>query len=313
MSTLALLTLALLLDRLLGEPRQWHPLIGFGYLARRIEHFFIGSQSDAHPHPQPQRWGGVVALGILIIPVIGVTTVAIQLPYVGVITELLLLYLALGGRSLGEHAAFVYQALLTKDILLARDRTGMIVSRDTEQMDEQAVVKATIESVLENGCDAVFGVLFWFLVAGAPGVVFYRLVNTLDAMWGYKSPRYLYFGWAAARLDDLLNLVPARLTALTYASVGKFRNALACWGQQGDSWESPNAGPVMAAGAGALMIQLGGIARYRGEIHQRPILGAGRHPEIYDINRALELIRHGITLWLIILALAFVLGAWMHV
>jgi adenosylcobinamide-phosphate synthase len=152
--------------------------------------------------------------------------------------------------------------------------------------------------VLENGNDAVFGALFWFALAGAPGVVAYRLANTLDAMWGYRTARYLRFGWAAARLDDLLNYVPARLTALTYAAAGRFERALACWRAQAGAWESFNAGPVMAAGAGALGVRLGGAAVYHGAPKERPPLGEGDAPGARDIRRALALVRRGVWLWL---------------
>ena len=169
--------------------------------------------------------------------------------------------------------------------------------------------RATVESVLENGNDAVFGALFWFVVAGAAGVLTYRLVNTLDAMWGYKTPRYLSFGWAAARLDDGLNFVPARLTALSYALLGRTRSALACWRAQAPAWDSPNAGPVMASGAGALGVRLGGAAIYHGHMETRPALGQGAAPQGGDIARALRLVRHGVLLWLAVLA-AVALLAW---
>ena len=152
---------------------------------------------------------------------------------------------------------------------------------------------------MENGCDAVFGALFWFVLAWGSGVVLYRLANTLDAMWGYKTPRYRDFGWAAARLDDLLNWVPARLTALSYVAVGA-KPALAwrCWREQAPRWKSPNAGPVMAAGAGALGLALGGQARYHGEWSARPALGEGLAPRAGDIGRAVALLRRALLLWL---------------
>jgi adenosylcobinamide-phosphate synthase len=166
-----------------------------------------------------------------------------------------------------------------------------------------------VESVLENGNDGVFGALFWFLLAGGAGALAFRLANTLDAMWGYKNARFLHYGWAAARLDDVLDYIPARLTALTYALLGKTRTALRCWRAQAPVWDSPNAGPVMAAGAGTLGIQLGGPACYQGEWHQRPILGEGRPAQPADIERALALVRHGVYLWL---ALALSVGALVH-
>jgi len=139
------------------------------------------------------------------------------------------------------------------------------------------------------------------------------LSNTLDAMWGYRNARYNYFGWAAARLDDVLNFIPARLTALSYALLGHTRSALHCWRQQAAAWESPNAGPVMAAGAGALRVRLGGAAIYHGESEQRPLLGCGMAAGAADIARAVRLVRNTLYAWLIIITLAMLLAAgWQH-
>ena len=213
---------------------------------------------------------------------------------------MVLLTLCLGHRSLFDHARPILHAMQQGDIKHARTLTSRIVSRDKDHID---VNKATIESVLENGNDAVFGTLFWFVIGGAAGAVAYRLVNTLDAMWGYRTPRFFYFGKTAARLDDVLNFVPARLTALSYALLGNTRKALSCWHQQAPLWDSPNAGPVMASGAGALDVQLGGAACYHGEWHQRPMLGTSNIAEANDIVRALRLVSNSVLLWLSVIGI----------
>jgi len=192
----------------------------------------------------------------------------------------------------------VARALEEDDLRAARAGVGRLVSRDTEALDARGVSGATIESVLENGNDALFATLFWFLVAGAPGVVTYRLVNTLDAMWGYRNDRFHSFGWAAARLDDALNLIPARLTALAYALAGRGRDALQCWREQAAGWKSPNAGPVMAAGAGALGVVLGGPARYGGQREWRPRLGMGRMADAAGIRQAVALVDRALAIWM---------------
>ena len=199
------------------------------------------------------------------------------------------LYFAIGHASLRSHAQAVCDALAEGDIGRSRRALSCLVSRNTENLDPQEISAATIESVLENGNDAVFGALFWFVLAGIPGALVYRLINTLDAMWGYKNTRYLYFGRVVAKLDDWINWLPARLTAAAYAILGNTRAAIDCWRTQAAIWKSPNAGSVMATGAGALQLRLGGNARYHNEIQRRPLLGCGSVPDGFDIRRALTL------------------------
>ncbi len=275
---------ALLLDFWLGELRRFHPLVGFGNLAKKTEHWLY---ADSTLH-------GLIAVLLLLVPLIVVMQ---SLPWHWTL-DILLLYFAVGWKSLGVHAKRVQSALIANNLPDARHQVDMLVSRDTTQLEQGDIAKATIESVLKNGNDAVFATIFWFVVAGAPGAIAYRLVNTLDAMWGYRNARYQNFGWAAARLDDALNYIPARLTALSYAVTGQRQSALRCWKTQGASWKSPNAGPVIAAGAGSLGVSLGGTARYHGKLEQRPILGEGRDPDAHDIDRAIVLIQRVIVLWL---------------
>jgi adenosylcobinamide-phosphate synthase len=298
-SAIALL-LACLLDALFGEPRRAHPLVGFGNYAVRLERAL-----NVSVRPQLARARGVVALLLAIAPFVLLALWLGRLPY-GWLVDALLLYLALGARSLGEHARAIAAPLLAGDLFAARAALARIVSRDTSELDASGVAAATLESVLENGNDAIFGTLFWFAILGGPGAVMFRLANTLDAMWGYRTPRFLHFGWAAARFDDALNYVPARLTAVSYAVLGQCRLALTCWRTQAAAWDSPNAGPVMATGAGALGVQLGGAARYHGEWELRPTLGRGARPGASDIARGVSLVRHAQWLWCAVLLVLFV-------
>ena len=294
MSVALLCVAGVALDALLGEPRRWHPLVAFGRMADRIEQRFNSGGRGWRSH-------GVTAWVLAIIPLTILATALSWLPYIGWLVDILALYCALGMRSLGEHVQPVADALRRQDLDEARTRVGYLVSRQTSELDATDVARAATESVLENGSDAVFAAIFWFAVAGAPGVVLYRLSNTLDAMWGYRNERFERFGWAAARIDDVLNYIPARLVALTYAVLGKTRAALRCWRQQAPLWDSPNAGPVMAAGAGALGVALGGPAIYHGELHERPQLGEGLPADADSIGRGWQLVQRGVWLWLLIL------------
>jgi adenosylcobinamide-phosphate synthase len=293
--TLPLLAcIAVALDCIFGEPKRYHPLVGFGYLATKLEK----ALNPQHRQASPKQYSlGVLGLTVLIVPFIGLAYWLCHLPFLGYVTNCALLYFALGHKSLHQHARAVSNALSHHDEAAAILATSYMVSRDSSAIEP---VPATVESVLENGNDGVFGAIFWFFIAGGVGALAFRLINTMDAMWGYKNQRYYYFGWAAARLDDVINYIPARLTALTYALLGNTRTAIHCWKTQAPLWDSPNAGPVMSAGAGAMNVKLGGAARYHGEWHTRPILGTGNPPEISDIERALRLVRHGVYLWLMI-------------
>ena len=300
---LALLLVAgVALDLLLGEARRWHPLVGFGRLAGVLE-------------ARLNRGRGRLARGALawLLAVLPLTVAACWLTaHTSILLHALLLYFALGLRSLREHTMPILQALRAGDLLEARRLTGRIVSRDTRDASASDLAKAGAESLLENGNDAVFGTLFWFAVAGGPGALLFRLANTLDAMWGYRSERFNLFGSVAARSDDVLNLVPARLTALSYvllAPRGGHLRAWRCWRSQAPAWGSPNAGPVMASGAGALGIALGGAARYDGVVEQRPPLGLGRAAAPEDIARAWRLVLGSTLLWLGV-ACMIALAAW---
>jgi len=286
----AMLAAGVVLDLLLGETRRWHPLVGFGRCASLLESWLNRSQ-----------WRlarGVCAWVIAVVPVF---TLAWWLgARGGPLGHVVMLYLSLGLRSLREHTLPIHAALMAGDLSGARRLTARIVSRDTQDADPTALAKAGAESLLENGNDAVFGTLFWFLVAGGAGAVMFRLANTLDAMWGYRSERFNLFGRMAARVDDALNFVPARLTALSYvllAPDGGRMRAWHCWRTQARAWGSPNAGPVMASGAGALGIALGGPASYGGQIEHRPPLGTGRAPAPADILRAWRMVLFSTLLW----------------
>jgi len=298
------LILAVLLDHWLGEPQKYHPLVFFGHLATHAEKKLRNPDHSA----LKQRVMGFIALVLMAVPVTLLIYAISQWPIINTILAPIILYFCIAANSLNHHALLVLQALEKSDLNSAKNAVAMIVSRQTEKMTEDDVRRASIESVLENGADAVFAPIFWFIVAGPAGAILYRLSNTLDAMWGYKNQRFIYFGWAAARFDDLLNWLPARLTAFSYALLGRTKLALQCWKIQAPLLDSPNAGPVMTSGAGALNIQLGGPAWYHGKLKQKVFFGSKRVPDNNDINKANSLITASLVLWLIIVIILELLG-----
>lgn len=294
---------AVLLDVVVGEPKRFHPLVGLGKWIANIERY-LNAKGKKQGNLQ---LNGVVGVLLALLPALFLIVIFyLVVPYSPLMTFFLsgfLLYLCIGLRSLGQHALAVANPLHQGNIAAAREAVGMIVSRESAELDEEGIAKATIESVLENGADAVFSAIFWFWVAGVPGVVIYRVVNTLDAMWGYKNDRFLHFGRFAAKLDDVMNWVPARLTALSYAICGHFKDALYCWREQAKTCQSPNGGAVMTSGAGALGVRLGGDAIYHGRKVVKPAFGLGARANAAYILRANRLLLRSLYLWLAVFGL----------
>lgn len=291
---------ALVLDQLLGEPKRYHPLVAFGRWVKLCENKFYADS----------KMRGVFVLALVLIPVSVLSLLVyllVDFPVLYWAVNALVLYLCIGLRSLEQHGMAVYQPLQQGNIIEARQQVGMIVSRDTQQMDASQISSATVESMLENGHDSVFNIVFWFLLLGLPGAVLMRMVNTLDAMWGYKNTRYLNFGWAAARLDDVMGYIPSRITALSYALIGQSRTAFTSWFSQAALCESPNAGPVMTSGAGALEISLGSSAIYDGKVKHKPQMGLGRAVEPQDIVRAITLLKKSLVFSLLLFTLMVLL------
>lgn len=301
-----LATAGVAVDRWLGEPRGAHPLVAFGNYATRLE-----ARLNTGRRGRPK---GLLAWALAVLPpvLIAAWLVAV-LPFtLACALHVALLWFALGARSLDDHIAPIARALAQRNLAEARVLTARIVSRETAHADEAALSRAAIESALENGNDAIFGALFWFAIAGGPGALAFRLANTLDAMWGYRTPRYLRFGWAAARIDDVLNWIPARLTATGYALLGDTRTAWRCWHEQAPRWDSPNAGSVMASGAGSLNVLLGGPAVYHGVPEHRPTLGAGQPASPAHVLAALQLVQRSVILWLAVLIVLALLSVPFH-
>ena len=297
MLQLLTLPLSLIADRFLGEPKQFHPLVGFGAVVDRIE--------AKLNHGSEKISKGVIAWVIAVMPFVLIVWLMDEI-IGGWWMSILCGYLAIGWQSLRQHGRWIEQALLSGDLKEARHKLSWIVSRDTSQLNSSEISRGGIESLLENGSDAIFAPLFWLAVGGAPAVVLYRLSNTLDAMWGYRNHQFEAFGKFSARMDDALNLIPARLTALSYGICGNFKGAMLSWKAQFGQWYSPNAGVVMAAGAGALNLSLGGDAIYDGKTKNRPALGLGHAPSPEDLTHTLTLIDRSVYLWgAIALILAF--------
>ncbi|WP_372518061.1 cobalamin biosynthesis protein [Solirubrobacter ginsenosidimutans] len=277
----AAVPLGVLADAAFGDPRRGHPVAGFGRLAGAFERVAY----------RPTRLAGAVYAAVLV----GVTAGAAALlerALPKTLVRAVCLWAALGGRSLAREAEAVGGLVERGDLDGARVRIRSLVGRDPEALDATELSRAVIESVAENTVDAVIAPLVWTAVAGAPGVVAYRAVNTLDAMVGNRSDRYARFGTASARADDVMNWPAARLAAaLTVLLSGRPAATWRAWRDDAPKHPSPNAGQIEAAFAGALGLTLGGTLAYRGRVEHRPQLGTGRDPRPADIARAVRLAR----------------------
>ncbi|HEX9356206.1 MAG TPA: cobalamin biosynthesis protein [Streptosporangiaceae bacterium] len=278
------------LDAVLADPRRAHPVAAFGSVAARAE---ARLWSDS-------RTRGAALLTACVIPVatggLAVQRLTRGHPAATVAVTALATWTVLGGTSLGGVALALARALEAGDVDAARRMLPALCGRDPDRLDAAGLARAAVESVAENTSDAVVAPLLWGAVFGVPGLLGYRAVNTLDAMIGHHSPRYERFGWAAARLDDAANLIPARATgllavALAPAVGGRPGQALRTLRRDGARHPSPNAGRCEAAFAGALGVRLGGRNSYQGRAEQRGLLGDGAPPAAPDIARAVRLSR----------------------
>jgi adenosylcobinamide-phosphate synthase len=298
--SLLLLLAALALDMVIGEPRVVfallpHPVVLAG---RAIEWFDRRLNREKRP-PVIRRARGVVTVAALIA---GAAALGLAAAFVlhawrfGWMAEILIVAVLLAQKSLFDHVAAVAQALDAGGLLAGRDAVSRIVGRDPESLDEHGVARAAIESLAENFSDGVVAPAFYYALFGLPGLFVYKTANTLDSMIGHKTPRHLDFGWAAARLDDLLNLAPARLSGVFLALAALVTAdahaapALRTMLRDAKKHRSPNAGWPEAAAAGALGLALAGPRRYHGHIVDDPWLGDGRaRATPADIARALRL------------------------
>ena len=288
--TAAGLALGAIADGLLADPRRRHPVAGFGLVALALERRLWRDDRGAGVAYTGLLTGGAVALGAAL------SRATAGHPVARTAVTAAATWTVLGGTSLGRAAATMHRHLADGDLAAARAALPALAGRDPSALDQAGLARATVESVAENTSDAAVAPLFWGAVAGLPGLLGYRAVNTLDAMVGHRSPRYARFGWASARLDDVANWMPARLTAaLTVACAplagGSASGALRTWWRDGAAHPSPNAGRCEAALAGALGLRLGGRNVYGTRVEDRPVLGDGRPPVPADVGRAVRLSR----------------------
>lgn len=282
------LVVGLTADALLTDPQRFHPVAGFGSLAQMAERRLYRSR----------RASGVLYLLALLVPVCVAAGAAERRlgSWQRAACTALFAWTVIGAGSLHRRAEEIQQALQEGDLARARRLLPTLVGRDPDRLDAPGITRAVIESVAENCSDAAVAPLLWGAVVGAPGLLGYRVVNTLDAMVGHPTPALARFGWASARADDLANLIPARLTAtlatLAAPLFGSHPSApWRAWRRDGSRHPSPNAGPCEAAFAGTLGVRLGGKTFYFDAVSDRPVLGTGRLAQPGDIARAVRLSR----------------------
>ena len=277
MSLAILIPLAFLLDLLFGDP-AWlpHPVRLIGWLAGQAEKLCRALRLNLY-------LAGLITVLLVLTATAGLCFFLLNIsaacsPWLGTALALYILYASIAARDLAGHSMRVSQALHLNNLPLARQRLAMIVGRDTESLDRQGICRATIESVAENIVDGITAPIFWAAIFGPLGAIVYKAINTMDSMFGYKNERYAQFGMVAARLDDLANFIPARLTALLIIGAAfmlKYdgRTAWRIWRRDHNCHKSPNSAHSEAAAAGALGLQLGGPSNYFGKVVEKPTIG----------------------------------------
>src|SRR4051812_15763296 len=286
--TAAGLALGAAADLLLADPRRWHPVAGFGRAAAALERALWRDSRAAGTAYAGLLTGAAAALGVLL------DRATRGRPAVRTLVTAAATWAVLGGTSLGRAGTAMARTLDAADLPAARALLPTLAGRDPSGLDVPELGRATVESLAENTSDAAVAPLVWGAVAGLPGLLGYRAINTLDAMVGHRSTRHERFGWAAARADDVANWLPARLTAaLTVAcapvSGGSAHDSRRIWRRDGAAHPSPNSGRCEAAMAGALGVRLGGRNHYGDRVEDRPFLGDGRSAATADISRAVRL------------------------
>lgn len=286
---------AFCLDLCIGDPR-WlpHPVRGMGRAIGKLEGLLRRSFPAT---PGGERAAGAVLAAALPLGSFGAGWAVLRLcgtvsPWLALLAEIFLCSQCLAARDLKQESMAVYRELMKGDLPAARQAVGRIVGRDTAALTAEGVTKAAVETVAENASDGETAPLFWMAIGGAPLALAYKAVNTMDSMVGYRNERYRYFGTAAARLDDVVNWLPARLSALLMVALAPLagldpEGAWRIWRRDRKKHKSPNSAQTEAAMAGALGVQLAGDAYYFGELHHKPTLGDDSRPvEPEDIRRA---------------------------
>ena len=284
-----------LLDCLLGDPHNpWHPICLIGYLISFLEKKIRKLFSK---QPKGEFYGGLVMVVLVLfistaVPIVLLKAAKWIHPYLALVLEIIMCYQLLAARSLRDESMKVYHALHQHDIVGARKAVSMIVGRDTQRLDAAGIAKAAVETVAENASDGVIAPMIFIAIGGVPLGFFYKAVNTMDSMVGYKNEKYLYFGRAAAKLDDVMNYVPSRISGLLMVASaaltgGDAKRAWHIFCRDRYNHASPNSAQTEAACAGALGLQLAGDAWYFGERYHKPTIGdAVREIEDADIIRA---------------------------
>jgi adenosylcobinamide-phosphate synthase len=278
-----------LADLLFGDPRRGHPVALFGGGAAALERLTYADSRRAGAVHVAALLGALGALGVAL-------ERAARGPVLTSAATATATFVALGGTSLSRTGHQMADLLTADDVVGARQLLPSLCGRDPAALDSAGLTRAALESIAENTSDAHVAPVLWAAVGGVPAVLVYRGANTLDAMIGNRSARYLRFGWAAARFDDAANFVAARVTGVLVALCaplvgGSPAGALRAWRRDAARHPSPNAGVVEAAFAGALGVRLGGPTQYAHELEIRPTLGDGRAPEVADLKRAVRLSR----------------------